>query len=225
MEQLGFDARAGESDEIRLRRAELVTLVAVVAEAESAREQAEARCQSYLKDRLSLDANLVTPVLAVGAQNAGAARLSAYLEASTSDPTPQERRRFRMALGDVRDAKLVDSVLRLCLTDRIPTQDVALLLARLLSNRHARVATWGFIKAEWPSLRERMPAMLVSRLVEVTPRLRGETYRKEVASFFAANPVPSAARALRQAQERFRLDAAFRKRAAPALRRWLSELR
>ena len=41
-------------------------------------------------------------------------------------------------------------------------------------------------------------------------------------AFFARNPVPTAERALRQADERFRLDAVLRADAAPRLARWLA---
>jgi hypothetical protein len=113
-------------------------------------------------------------------------------------------------------------VLRLLLTPKVPTQDVALLLARLIGNRFAREATFEFIQANWAPLRERMPAMLISRVVEALPALRSEAHRQRVQAFFEAHPVPTAVRALRQADERFRLNARFRERAAPALRRWLA---
>ncbi|HEX7481500.1 MAG TPA: M1 family aminopeptidase [Polyangiales bacterium] len=219
--ELGVVSSAGESDETRLRRAELISLVAVVAEEPELERKVHEQCVRYLKDRRSVDANLAGALLVVGARHADKKRLDSYLAASVSDPTPQERRRFRMAMGDVREPKLVERVLELSLTDKIPTQDVALLLARLLANRSARRATWTFVETHWPALRDRMPAMLVSRLVDATPLLREERYRKEVAAFFASHPVPTAARALRQALERFQLDAAFRKRAAPALQRLL----
>jgi len=45
-----------------------------------------------------------------------------------------------------------------------------------------------------------------------------------VAAFFRKNPVETAARALAQADERFRLDAALRERAAPALASFLSSV-
>ncbi|HKP59918.1 MAG TPA: M1 family metallopeptidase [Polyangiales bacterium] len=220
--ELGMDAAADEPNPVRLRRAELLTLCAVIAEAEVPVALGEVHAAAYLQDRASADANLVAPLLTLGARRAAAARLQTYLHASQTDPTPQERRRFRMALADVRDPALVQEVLRICLTPVIPTQDVALVLARLLGNRFAREITFEFVQARWPELRERMPAMLISRLVEALPALRSEAHRKQVLSFFAAHPIPTAARALRQADERFRLHAAFRKRAAPALRRWLS---
>jgi hypothetical protein len=212
-----------ESDAVRLRRAELVALCAVIAEDPQATELAEARAAAYLEDRAAVDANLVSSLLTIGARGADAARLAKYLDASQNDSTPQERRRFRMALADVRESELVQDVLRVTLTPAIPTQDVALVLARLIGNRFAREATFEFVQAHWAELRERMPAMLVSRLVDALPALRTEAYRKQMLAFFSANPLPTAARALRQADERFRLAATFRKHAVPALRRWLSQ--
>ncbi|HEX4353116.1 MAG TPA: ERAP1-like C-terminal domain-containing protein, partial [Polyangiales bacterium] len=223
--ELGWGPRDGESEsnETRLRRAELLTLVGVIAESEEVVSEAEARCADYLRDRRGLDANLIGPVLAVGARHADAERLDRLLDLSESDETPQARRRFRLVIADVRDPVLIENVLLACLTSRIPTQDVAFVLARLIRNPHAGAQAFDFLRANWGALRERVPSMLVSRLIDATPALGNETQRRAVMSFFAANPVPTATRALRQADERFRLDAGFRKRAAPALRRWLAE--
>ena len=221
--ELGWGSAEGsEPNDVRLRRAELLTLVAVVAEAEGIAREAEARCIDYLSQQRALDANVIGPVLIVGARYADAQRLETLLAASEHDPTPQARRRFRLVIADVRDPALVESVLIACLSPRIPTQDVAFVLARLLRNPHARAQAFDFIRAHWAELRERVPSMLMSRLIDATPALAGEQQRRAVMSFFAAHPVPTATRALRQADERFRLDARFRKRAGPALRRWLA---
>ena len=116
---------------------------------------------------------------------------------------------------------LIDRALALSLTDAVPTQEVVFLLVRLLQNRCARERTWQFLKRRWPRLRKRMPPMLVSRPVEALPELQTAAHRRDVASFFRAHPVPAAARAVRQALERFDHNAAFRRREAPRLRRWL----
>ncbi len=56
---------------------------------------------------------------------------------------------------------------------------------------------------------------------EATPALLTPAYRRDVASFFAKHPVPSGARALRQALERFDAYRALRRPAAAALERFL----
>jgi hypothetical protein len=58
-------------------------------------------------------------------------------------------------------------------------------------------------------------------VIEATPALQGEARRREVAAFFRRNPVETAARALAQADERFRLDTTLRTRAAPMLAKFL----
>jgi hypothetical protein len=62
-----------------------------------------------------------------------------------------------------------------------------------------------------------MPALLASRLVESTWRLLTPAHRREVARFFAENPVPSGERALRQTLERFAWYRGFRREAARGL--------
>lgn len=219
---LGWQADPpNEAQSDRLRRAELVQLVAVLAENPTDCAQAEQQFQRYLADRAALDPNLIAPVLTLGARQADADRLQRMLVASETDATPQARRRFRLSLADIRDPELARTVLTLCLGPRIPTQDVAFVVARMLYNPAVQEHAWQFVQERWRELRERIPAMLMSRLIDATPALRTEQHRKTLQAFFKKHPLPTAARALRQADERFRLDAAFRKRAAPELKKLL----
>jgi hypothetical protein len=66
-----------------------------------------------------------------------------------------------------------------------------------------------------------MPPALVTRVIDATPSLRTPAYRREVAAFFKAHPVPTGQRAVRQALERFDRNAELRRRATPQLRAWL----
>jgi puromycin-sensitive aminopeptidase len=223
LESLGWQADVqNEAQADRLRRAELVQLVAVLAQNPADCEQAEQQFQRYLADRTQLDPNLIGPVLTLGARRADAERLQRMLVASETDATPQARRRFRLALSDTRDPELAQTVLTLCLGPRIPTQDVAFVVARMIYNPAVQEHAFAFMQERWSELKERIPAMLMSRLIDATPALRTEQHRKTVLAFFKKHPLPTAARALRQADERFRLDAAFRKRAAPELKKLLA---
>ncbi len=217
----GWSARKQEPDHERLRRGELLSLVCLLAEEPTALREAELRCRRYLRDPGSLEPNLVGPVVMASARAGDAALHARYLALSSSAATPQERRRFRMALCEFRDHACIDRTLALCLTERIPKQDLPLLLARLLENPAARERAWRFMQKRWSDLNRRISPQLVSRLIDATPALQGEHNRRLVKAFFGRNPVPTAQRALRQADERFLLDAALRKRAAPELARWL----
>ena len=219
---LGWDPAPGEDDDTRLRRAAVIGLLGEVAAEPAVLAESARRFARYLADRSSLEPNLASGVVVQAARTADAARFDALLGAMREARTPQERQRFLLALAECRDPALVARALALPLSKDVATQDVAILLARLLANRAARERTWAFVKRRWPALRRRMPPMLGSRVVEATPALQTPAWRRDVAAFFRAHPLPTAARALRQALERFSLNAELRRREAPGLARWLA---
>ena len=220
--ELGWDPTPEEPTDTRVRRAVLVGLLGDVAAWPPVLATASVRFDAYLERRDSLDPNLADPVVALAARWGDARRFAAMLATFEGAATPQERRRFLLALAEFREPAIVDRVLALCLSPRVPTQDVAFVLARLLANPAARERTWAFAKRRWARLAKRMPPMLASRLVEATPALGTPGHRRDVAAFFRRHPLPAGARALEQALERFDLDAAFCRLARPGLARWLA---
>jgi len=218
---IGWEPGPRESDDERLRRAALLGLVGELGEAPELLAEARRRCEAFLADRRSLEPNLADPVVTLGARVGDAALFERFLAASHEAATPQDQRRFLLALGGFTEPALIDRALELTLSDRVGTQDVALLLARLVSNRAASVRAWAFWQRRWSKLRRRMPPMLVTRPIEALPALGTRTHRREVAAFFRANPVPTGGRAVKQTLEQFDLNLAFDERAAPALAGWL----
>jgi puromycin-sensitive aminopeptidase len=219
--ELGWSPARRESDATRLRRASLLRLVGTLAEDAEVVSEAQRRIRSYLADRASLDPNLVGSVVELAARTGDKARYERFLRVMRRARTPQERVRFEMALASFRDPALLTRTLELTLTDTVPTQDVVHVLMRLLGNAHAREATWEFITTRWDVLSPRVSTGLATRLIKALPALQTRDYRREVAAFFKAHPIPSAQRTLKQALEEFDLNAGLRRRAVPALRRWL----
>jgi puromycin-sensitive aminopeptidase len=212
----------GEDDDTRRRRGELLALVAVVAEQPAAVRDARALGQRYLRAARGVDPNLVPAALVTLARTADAKVHRQLLLASQRATTPQERRRLRIALAEHRDPRCVAQALLACLDDRIPVDDVALVLARMLHNPHAQQAAWRFLRSRFGALRERIPPLLMSRVIDALPALSSDAARRQAKAFFRAHPVATATRALAQADERFALDARLRARAAPELARWLA---
>jgi puromycin-sensitive aminopeptidase len=219
--ELGWRPRRGEPESLRLRRASLLRIAGGVAEHAGLVAEAESHLDAYLRERRSLDANLAGTVVELGARTGDLRRWNAYVRAMRQAKTPQDRTRFELALGSFREPALVGRTLELALGDDVPTQDVVPLLMRLLMNRHAREQTWRFVQRRWKRLSPRVPPGLASRLVRALPLLETRAHRREVSAFLRAHPIPTAARALRQALEEFDTNAEFRHRAAPQLRHWL----
>jgi puromycin-sensitive aminopeptidase len=220
--ELGWDPPPREPVDTRVRRGVLVSLLGDVAAWPPVLTVASKRFDAYLARRDAVDPNLVDAVVLLAARGGDAARFDAMLAAFEAATTPQERRRFLLALAEFRDERLVRRALSLCLGPRIPTQDMAIVMARLLGNPAARELSWEFTRKHWTRLRKRMPPMLATRLIEATPAL-GERHRKAVETFFREHPLPTGTRALEQALERFDLDAAFCRIARDDLARWLAE--
>ncbi|HTO08032.1 MAG TPA: M1 family aminopeptidase [Myxococcota bacterium] len=222
-ESLGWKPERAESEKERQRRAGLLAILGHVAEHPATLDAAESRIGPYLKSRTALEPNLAGPVVELAARRGSKARFEQYLRAMKGARTPQERTRFELALGSFREPALVDRALALCLDELVPTQDVVPLLARMLANPAARERTWEFIRERWKDLSPRVSPGLAGRLVGALPALQKPLYKQQVAAFFAAHPIPTAARALKQALERFDLDAELRERALPELRAYLHQ--
>ena len=219
--ELGWEPAPEEPADTKVRRAVLIGLLGEVAQWPPVLTAAARRFEAYLLRRDAIDPDLADPVVVLAARTGDRARFDALLDGFEVAATPQERRRFLLALAEFRAPRLIARAHALMLSPRIPTQDVALVLARLLGNPAARERSWAFIRRRWAGLAKRMPPMLASRLVEATPAL-GAAYRREVAAHFKAHPLPAGARALEQALERFDLDAAFCRIARADLARWLA---
>jgi puromycin-sensitive aminopeptidase len=218
----GWEAAPQERDDDRLRRAALLALVGEVGDSPDALAEARERGLRFLADRRSLEPNLADPVVALAARGGDEALFERYLAAAREAATPQDQRRFLLGLGAFTDPKLVDRALALTLTDAVGTQDVALLLARLLGNRAAGEPAWGFWKKRFAKLRRRMPPMLVTRPIEALPALGTRAWRKDVAAFFREHPVATGARAVKQTLEQFDLNLAFDERAKREIGEWLA---
>jgi aminopeptidase N len=222
VDELGWEPRAGEDDDTRQRRARILSIVGYIGEASAVRGEALRRCHRYLEERSSLDANLADPVVRMAAACGDEALYEAFAKARQQARTPQEKRRFLLALGDFADPALVRRSLALCLDDEVASQDVVSLLTRLFANRLAREATWAFVQRRWTALRRRIPPQHGSRLIAATPELIGREHRREVAGFFRDHKLPASERALRQALERFDWYADFRRRVGPQLEAYLA---
>ena len=219
--EASWESAPQERDDDRLRRAALLALVGEVGEAPAVLGEAYERCLRYLAERRSLEPNLADAVVSLAARSGDEALFERYVAASREATTPQDQRRFLLGLGAFTAPKLVERALALTLTDAVGTQDVAILLTRLVSNRTAGEQAWTFWKKRFAKLRRRMPPMLVTRPIEALPALGTRAHRKDVASFFRANPVATGARAVKQTLEQFDLNLAFDERVKGELGRWI----
>ena len=205
------------TDDARLRRAVLRSsrLVGEVAEAPPVRRRRAAASSATSRTATSLEPNLADAVVVARRARAATPRASTRFRRAIE----RARRRRSAAACCSRSAtsatrELVERAARAdAHARRSATQDVAILLIRMLGNPAARERDLGLRQERWAKLR-RSACRRCSRRARSRRSRRSarRAARRDVAAFFRAQPAADGrARALKQALERFDLDAELRR--------------
>src|SRR5207253_1814775 len=116
--------------------------------------------------------------------------------------SPDEHYRYLYALANFQDRALILRGLERTLSPELRSQDTALYLSRFFFSEHTRGFAWAFMKEHWAALE---PKVTISggdvNLVHALGAFCDARSRDEIAAFFAAHPMPGAARALTQTLE------------------------
>ena len=122
--ELGWDAREGEDDERRLRRAAVLRALALVARDPRSIEEAQERFHGSIAPQpRPLDPNLLDVVVAAAARTADRARFAELRRRAEEELDPAAKRRFLHALAMVEHPDLVaEEIPRLEVADSVPAR-------------------------------------------------------------------------------------------------------
>ncbi|MBF5044549.1 M1 family metallopeptidase [Aggregicoccus sp. 17bor-14] len=222
--RVGWDAKAGEGDDQRLRRAALVRAVGGIARSNGALTELRPRVDRMLAgDKGALDANLLDSAVGIAARDGDSALFETLLARFPTEPDPATKRRYLMALTAFEHPLLAAQAQGLLFSETVPMQDVSGFISGLMGNRTGRDGFWDAMRQRWPEVRARTgnAPMLLRRVVEAMGLLRDRKQLEEARAHLKANPVPEAAQATEQTLERLSQDVALRERAMPQVAAWL----
>ncbi|WP_164017648.1 M1 family metallopeptidase [Pyxidicoccus trucidator] len=226
LKRVGWQAAAGESDQVKLRRAALVRAVGGLARSPEALAEARPRVARMLEgDRDALEPNLLDAAVAMVARAGDSALFETFLQRMPKEPDPATQRRYLMALTGFEDPALAERSQGLYFSDTVKTQDVASFVAGLLANRTGRETWWAQMQKRWKDVlgRSGSAPMLLRRIVEAMGILRTREHLEQVKALLQANPVPEALQATAQTLERLSQDVALRERCGPEVSAWLKK--
>jgi puromycin-sensitive aminopeptidase len=214
---LGWDARDGEDDERRLRRAAVLRALTLVARDPQALEEANRRFEGIGGVRVQpLDPNLLDVVVAVAARLADRARFGELRRRAEVEIDPASKRRYLHGLAMVERPELVADAVQLSLSEVVRMQDFPTYVGTLLGNRATRDHAWRMVQERWADVRKKADSpMLLRRLVEALGALPERRHLEEVEAFLGAHPIEGAKQAIAQTLERLRMDVALRERLVP----------
>jgi puromycin-sensitive aminopeptidase len=220
---LGWEARADEGDERRLRRAAVQRAMTLLSRDPQSVEEAVLRYQRHVsKHPHPLDPNLLDIVVATAARTADAGRFEELKRLTAAELDPAAKRRYLHSLAMVENHALVGRAVEMALDDFVPMQDFASYVGTLLANRATRDAAWSLMRTRWGEVRKKGDSpMLLRRIVEALGSLPEKRHLTEVEAFLAEKELTPAKQAVAQTLERLRMDVALRERLVPQIATFL----
>jgi len=209
LEELGWDSSPTDSTDDRIRRATVIGALGQLACLSDVGAEARTRLEKYFRDPASLDPNMASVVVGIGARGGDQELYDRYLERKRSAAgDPEEEQRFLFGLTAFEDENLIRRTLDLSLTDDVRPQDRAHLLARLLGSSRSRTAGWSFVRDRWADITRSMDPMLQQNVVRGLAQLTPEPIAKEVCAFLPRHATDETQETVAQALEQLTIDVA-----------------
>jgi len=188
---VGWDAKAGEPDNVSLLRAQLVATLAALEDPTIAAE-AQRRFNAYEADPETLAGDLVQPVLSIVAAKANVGMFERLRARAKAAKSPAERRLYLLALAGAGEPAVARRALDLSLTDETPKQ-LAPEMIRIVSVKHPALA-WSWAGSRVSAIDERLDPL---QRLEFWPALMSRSNDPNAVATlrdFAARNLPATAR-------------------------------
>jgi len=209
--ELGWQERAGDSDDLRDLR---VTLLPYAAETGDLALRAQARelALAWIANREAVPATMTRAVLDTAARFADAGLYEQLQALATSTLDLRERYYLLSALAKLRDSALRERLLALALQKDLSGRDARDLFEDALEDEVNRRPAFDFLRANYDALAAKLPEHSMARLMAPLAELCTREERELFAGFFKerAPQVLGGARQYRQSLERIDLCIAAR---------------
>jgi puromycin-sensitive aminopeptidase len=223
--RIGWEPKAGEGHLDALRRTTVLYALGHHGDRRTLSEAAK-RFARYLKDPTSLHPNLRSLVYTLVGQEADRATYETLWELERKAALQEEQVRLLVALTTPRDKRLLEETLRRSLTDAVRSQDAVIVITNVAAHRPSvgLDLAWSFVKDNWDELYRRYAesGFLIRRLVNIAEAFTTAGAGKDVERFFRGRDAPEVNRAVQQALEKIRVNAAWRKRNSKDLDSWFA---
>ncbi|SRR5579871_5792012 len=221
--ELGWQPVPGDSEDHKTLRAIVYDVLGNAGRDPDVLAEAGKLARASLQRPDVVDASMAGTVFHLAALNGDAAFYDAILAAMPKAHSPEEFYRLGGTLTDFTDPALIDRTLKASLTPAIRTQDAPYVIAATLRNPAARTIAWSFVREHWTEIDKMMIGFSAGTVIGATGSFCDAEQEAQVKDFFAAHPVPSAERTLKQAQERISYCVQMKTQQSPQIASWLGQ--
>jgi aminopeptidase N len=161
--RLGWKPKAGDSDDTKQLRSDVVMALGDLARDEGTLHEAEALAKSWLRDPRSVDPDLAPAAVFVGSIRGGVARLNELRAAAKAAKVPSDRIIALRAMSAFDDKNVLAQAFDLMITDEVKMQDLRYLLGGFSSpwnvfERTDRArALFAWLSTHWDAMRAKVP--------------------------------------------------------------------
>jgi aminopeptidase N len=222
IEEIGWTAKANDSDERKQLRAGVMSVLGYVAHDAETLRKARELTEMSMNDPMSVDATLVQTVVGLAALNGDAALLEKMNAARAAAKSPGDYYRYLYALVAFEDPALAKEAFAAALSPEMRSQDLPHYIGSLFEKPERRAETWEFVKNNWDELKKKFTPWGGAAVVASTGRLCDPKLREDVQQFFATHPVQASERALKSAIEKIDMCIELRTLQTQNLAQWLS---
>jgi len=223
MKEVGWEAKAGESDEQKTLRSRLFNALGYDARDPEALEQGRKIADKALADPSSVDHELAGGAFTLAALNGDAAFYDRLMAGLKSPKSPEEYYLYFFTLPQFSDPKLLQRTLDFAVTPEVRSQDALGLITSVLGNPAGEKLAWDFIQTHWDAIAKAGGPFASAQIVGATSVFCDAGMRDQVTEFFTAHKVEAAERTYKQSIERINNCVDLKSQQEPQLASWLGQ--
>jgi aminopeptidase N/puromycin-sensitive aminopeptidase len=223
MKELGYEAKAGESDEQRALRSELFRALGYDAHDPETLEAAGKIADKALEDPASVDSDMAGAALALAALRGDSGFYDRVMAATKNPKSPELYYKYVYTLPRFGDPKLLQRTLEFAISPEVRSQDALQVITSVMRNPAGRELAWNFIQAQWDAVAKAGGPFASAEIVGATGGFCNAGLRDQVTEFFSAHKIAAAERTYKQSIERINNCVDFKSRQEPQLATWLGK--
>jgi aminopeptidase N/puromycin-sensitive aminopeptidase len=223
LDDVGWQARPGESDEQRTLRARLFNSLGYDARDPQVLAQAGRIADKYLDDPASVDRELAGGALGLAALNGDEALYNRLMTALKSPRSPEDYYTYFYTLAQFTDPQLLQRTMGYAISPEVRSQDALGLLSSVLGNPAGEKLAWEFIQSHWDAVQKAGGPFASAQVVGATSSFCSAAMREQVKDFFTAHKSDAGERIYRQSLERIHNCVDLKSLQQPQLASWLQQ--
>jgi aminopeptidase N len=223
-QELGWQPKAGESDETKSLRARVLYTLGYAGKDPEVIASARRLTEKALLNPESIDSTVAFSAFSLAAQNGDAAlydKVEAKMQAGGT--SLENYYLYFQTLSKFRNPKLLERTLNYAISPAVRSQDTLGLIAAVMKNPAGGQLAWQFVQNHWSEIDKVGGGFTSAEVVGATNAYCDANMHEQVQDFFTQHKVPTAERTLKQALETIHTCSDLKSRQTPELSQWLQK--